>query len=209
MKNIRLRTPFLMTIAIAFGAVTLLGYFIKIPIITTLRAVLLHWAAILAAVALVIGVLNLLRVHWEKFTKGSSDSFYSLILVISLLITLAISVVFGLTSAFSIWIFNYILIPVEASLVAVLAVALVYTLTRMFSRKVSAINFLFALTVLFILAATATLSWMDFPLARDLRDWVSQVWSLAGARAILIGIALGAIATGLRVLIGADRPYEG
>jgi len=209
MKKIHLRTPFLMTIAIVFGAVVLLGYFIQVPFLVTLRGILLHWAAILAAVALVIGVLNLLRVHWDKSKKGSSDSIYSLVLVASLLITLVVSGFFGLNSAFSLWIYDYILIPVEASLVAVLAIALVYALTRLFSKEVTAINLLFALTALFMLAGTAILAWIDFPLVRELRDWISQVWSLAGARAILIGVALGAIATGLRVLIGADRPYEG
>jgi hypothetical protein len=29
-----------------------------------------------------------------------------------------------------------------------------------------------------------------------------------GGRGILLGMALGAAATGLRILMGADRPYE-
>jgi hypothetical protein len=32
---------------------------------------------------------------------------------------------------------------------------------------------------------------------------------MAGARGILLGVALGTVATGLRILIGADRPYGG
>jgi hypothetical protein len=31
--------------------------------------------------------------------------------------------------------------------------------------------------------------------------------TLAGVRGILLGVALGTIATGLRVLMGAERPY--
>ena len=37
--------------------------------------------------------------------------------------------------------------------------------------------------------------------------WISQVPAVAGARGLLLGIALGAIATGLRVLLAIDRPY--
>ena len=37
--------------------------------------------------------------------------------------------------------------------------------------------------------------------------WLSQVPAVAGARGLLLGIALGAIATGLRVLLAIDRPY--
>jgi hypothetical protein len=32
---------------------------------------------------------------------------------------------------------------------------------------------------------------------------------IAGARGILLGIALGSVTTGLRILLGADRPYSG
>jgi hypothetical protein len=44
---------------------------------------------------------------------------------------------------------------------------------------------------------------------RDLRAWISQVWAAGGARGILLGVALGATATGLRVLLGTERPYGG
>jgi len=38
---------------------------------------------------------------------------------------------------------------------------------------------------------------------------LSKYFATAGARGILIGIALGALTTGLRVLFGVDRPYGG
>jgi len=41
----------------------------------------------------------------------------------------------------------------------------------------------------------------------ELRAWLTQVWAVAGARGILLGVALGAAATGLRVIMGVDRPY--
>ncbi len=82
-------------------------------------------------------------------------------------------------------------------------------LVRKFYSGVTLIGFIFIFTILFILSATAILAWMPLPLIGEMRDWISQVWSLAGMRAILLGVALGAIMTGLRVLMGADRPYEG
>jgi hypothetical protein len=42
----------------------------------------------------------------------------------------------------------------------------------------------------------------------DLRNWLVNTWAVAGARGILLGVALGAIATGLRILLGSDRPYS-
>jgi prolyl-tRNA editing enzyme YbaK/EbsC (Cys-tRNA(Pro) deacylase) len=36
-----------------------------------------------------------------------------------------------------------------------------------------------------------------------------EMFSSGGARGLLIGIALGTLLTGLRVLFGVDRPYGG
>ncbi len=46
--------------------------------------------------------------------------------------------------------------------------------------------------------------WANAP---DLRAWVLEVPGTAGARGILLGVALGAIATAFRILLGMDRPY--
>jgi len=41
------------------------------------------------------------------------------------------------------------------------------------------------------------------------RPFIAQVLAAGGARGILIGVALGTLTTGLRVLLGSDRPYGG
>ena len=164
---------------------------------------------ILGAVALGVGVLNLARVHIQKLRRKSSGSPYSILLLASMGLTFLIVIVFGQTSPASLWVFNYVLVPVEASLVAILVILLIYALVKMFYRGVTIHILVFSLTVVFILAVTAMLAWVDLPLIGELRDWIREVWSLGAARALLIGVALGAVAAGLRILVGADRPYEG
>jgi hypothetical protein len=207
--NIHLRTSAFAIIAIVVGAIVLLGYFIQIALLQELRAIFLNWALILTAVVLMVGILNLLLIHLKKIRTEEKNAFYSLFLIIALLVTFVIALVFGPDSPWSVFIFDHVLLPVETSLVALLAVVLVYALARMFWRGVTLFNLLFAATVLFVLAVPALLAWMSLPLLSELHGWITQVWALAGARAILMGVALGVIATGLRVLIGADRPYEG
>ena len=38
-------------------------------------------------------------------------------------------------------------------------------------------------------------------------DWLANYVALAGARALLIGSALGALVAGVRVLLGFDQPF--
>jgi hypothetical protein len=207
--KLRLRTPAFAIIAIAVGATVLLGYFIQIPILQELRATILNWALILTAVVLLVGILNLLLVHLKKIRTDEKNMIYSLFLVIALSVTFIAALVFGPDSPWSVFIYNHILLPVETSLVALLAVVLVYAVARIFWRGVTLFNLVFAFTVLFMLAVPAVLSWISLPWLSQLHTLVTQIPALAGSRAILMGVALGVIATGLRVLIGADRPYEG
>ena len=46
-------------VAIAFGVIVLLGYFVDIPLLRLMTEVFLRYAAILAAVALLVGLVNL------------------------------------------------------------------------------------------------------------------------------------------------------
>jgi hypothetical protein len=62
-----------------------------------------------------------------------------------------------------------------------------------------------------VVLGTAPLPYVGdtFLLSGMLRPFLAQVMAAGGARGILIGVALGALTTGLRVLFGADRPYGG
>ena len=204
----RLQTPAFAVIAILSGVIVLLGFFVNLPLISYLSEIFQQWAVTLTAIALAVGVLNLLRLHIQKIRKKNAESPGSLLLVGAFLATFVVALMFGLTSQPTMWIFKHILYPVETSLLATLAVLLLFALGRMFSHGLSAFNLAFTLTVIFMLGITALLAWVEVPVIGELRDWVSQVLSLGGARAVLIGVALGAVASGLRVLMGADRPYE-
>ncbi|OGO34610.1 MAG: hypothetical protein A2W35_06375 [Chloroflexi bacterium RBG_16_57_11] len=208
--KISLSTSILAGIAIVSGGIVLLGYFIDLPGLRDLRLLLVDWAVILAAVALLVGVLNLAVVHWKRFRASQKGSGNSLVLMISILVTIFIIAAWGgPTTVGSMWIYNFILLPIETSLLALLAVVLIYAFARMFHRKITIPVLVFAGVVLFVLVGAFTLPGLNVPLIVELRDWITQVWAVAGVRGILLGVALGTIATGLRILLGSDRPYGG
>jgi len=191
------------------GLVVMLGYFSEKRILVSSREVFLRWAMILAAIALIVGVLNLMQVHMKRISTGEKGANYSAVLLISLVATLVVAGWFGPTSYLSLWIFNYIQVPVEASLMAILAVVLVSAGARIFSRRLNLFGLVFISTALVMILGTITLPGFSIPGMDWLRNGIAQIPAAAGARGILLGVALGTIATGLRVLMGADRPYGG
>ena len=203
----QLRTTIIVAIAVITGIIVLVGYFIELPVLKNLRIMLLHYAVILIAVALIVGVVNLVQVHWKKFQNRQPGGVYSLILIISLLITIIVVGYFGPTSTPSLWIFSNIQIPVASSLIAVLTVVLTYTGVRLIKRGLNLFSLLFMATVLIVVLGTVSFQGFRVPGLNELRIWITQVPAVGGARGILLGVALGTIATGISILMCSERPY--
>ena len=92
---------------------------------------------------------------------------------------------------------------------AVLVVVLAFAAIRLVTRRMNPFTFIFLATVLLVLIGMVGIPFVPLPIFSLLRDWIVRVPAAAGGRGILLGVALGTIATGLRILAGADRPYDG
>lgn len=197
-------------IVIAIGFIVLIGYFFDIPTLQNLRFVFMEWAVILAAVVLLVGLVNLISVHLNKVSEGGITRLYSSVLILALAGTFLITIVLGLDNTWPQFIFNYIQVPIESSLMAALAISLAYACARLLRRRTNLLSIIFVITALVILLGTGTFLGLEIPWISDVfRPWLSQVPAAAGARGILLGIGLGTVATGLRLLVGVDRPYGG
>ena len=207
----KLKGLFSTAIAIVTGLIVLVGYFVELPLLVNLRITILNWAIILAAFALFIGLFNLLAVHADKVRSKKKGGFYSLILILAMLVTVALGLWLRPDHPMMALIFNAIQLPVEASLMAMLVVTLTYASIRLLRRRSNLVSVIFLVTALLILLGSAPLPFIgSLPIVSDMiRPFIAQVLAAAGARGILIGVALGALTTGLRVLFGAERPYGG
>jgi hypothetical protein len=196
-------------IAIAAGALVFLGYVFP-DLLGEFRTLLLHWAIILAGFALLVGILNLFQVHWNKVRTRQPNAVYSAILLVALVITLLVVSISGPVSQWSLWIYNNFQVPVEISLLAVMAIVLAYVAARLVRQRTTWYTTLFLVTVVLVLLGTAPIYLIgDVPLLSSIRAFLTDVLAVAGARGLLLGVALGTIAAGLRILMGADRPYGG
>lgn len=192
------------SIAIAVGIVTLLSYFFDLPVLNALGAAFKQWTIILTAFALLLGLGNLLLVHFLRITRRTeSGAGYSLIVLISAGIVFGIGLVFGVSGEPTVWVFNNVYTPLQGAFFALTAFFLATAAYRaMRARSLETVLMLVAALIVFI-GQTPVVNVLG-----DAKEWILTVPSLAGVRGILLGVALGTIATGLRLLIGMDRPYS-
>jgi hypothetical protein len=191
------------------GLLVLADFFTNDRSIDALGLYLVRTASVVAAFALVLGMVNVLTVHFNKITHRDKGWLYSVVLLAALLVTLGIGFLGGGPASvlmqrdiFETWLF-----PLEATLFSLLAFFVVAAIYRAFRVK-SFESFWFVFFGIIVLlgqvpiGAVISNGWLPI-----IKDWVLDVPALAGARGVLLGVALGTVATGLRVLLGIDRPY--
>jgi len=194
-------------IAIVTGILILGGYFF--PSLADVQTRLLNWAIILAGAAALMGFFNLILVHTDKIRRSEKGSVYSALLVISLVVTFLLGFILRPDHIVMKAIMDGIIVPAEAALMGLLTISLLYAAIRLLRRRMDMMSIIFLITAAFLIFGSATLPFGNIPVISTVARWVTQVLALGGARGILIGVALGTLTTGLRVLFGADRPYGG
>jgi hypothetical protein len=206
-------------IAISFGFFVLTGYLFghnadgTLSFLGELQLFILNVAVALAGFTVLVGVFNLSAVHFNKIRHNEKGAIYSAILVLAMTGTFLLGLVSHFIPQLSQYfsgLFDAVILPVETSLMAILAVSLTYASIRLLRRRMNLFSVIFLVTALLVLLGAAPLPFLgDTFLGRDLRPIITQVLAASGARGILIGVALGTLTVGLRILIGSDRPYGG
>jgi len=198
-------------VAIAVGLLILLALFTPIELFDTIGTRLIDSAVIVASFALFLGVINVLRVHARKIQKGESGRVYSIVLIVAMLTVLAIGLPSspdqpsGPSQPIIEWIFANIQAPIQASLSALLVFFVITAAYRLLLIR-NLESAVMLVVVLLVLIGQAVVGL--FPVLPELKDWLLDVPAMAGLRGILLGVALGAILTGVRLLLGVERPYS-
>ena len=194
--------------ALAAGLLVLLDLFVDSPYLNVLGWALTSWAMILAAFALLAGAYNVMASHFRKIGQRQKGWPYSLILIVVLWTVLVVGLIDpdGPEGAGVSWIFWNVQFPLQATLFALMALYVATAAYRAFQvRRPEGLALLLA--GLIVLVGQSPLgAWLSSALP-EAADWIVAVPSTAGMRGVLIGVALGTVTTGLRLLMGMDKPY--
>ena len=195
-------------ILIISGLLFLAGYAFPIPLADIILNMVMNWGILLVGVIGLLGIGYLLRVHVLRLFKREKGGFYSLILLVVFLFTLVVGLIFSPQSTFYQDLVLNVQIPVEASLLSILAVTMLYTsfrLVRTRGWKPLTIGF-FASALVTLFLNLGIIAFNEGTLAASIIGLLRRL-PIAGARGILIGMALGGLIVGLRYLLTIDQPF--
>ncbi len=196
-------------IAVVFGVIVLLGAFLPDTFIYQWRVLSLRWAMVVGAFAFILAFFQLLRVHLVRMGRQGKGWDVSLIIILSALATTGIVLWERINQQapdiWSGWLVKNVLVPGESMLLALTSVALIMAGTRVLRvrRNIEGVLFLLVALILLVISIPSVLlpAGIVSPVQRGL-----DVFTVAGMRGLIIGVALGIVVTGLRALF-VTRPY--
>lgn len=183
---------------------------------------LLEWARIIGAFALVLGLGSLFRTHWDKIRRRRRGEWpYSIVTLASFALMVWAGVFYGTgegalgrrlvaveDGALFQWLFDNVQVPLDATMFALLAFFIASAAYRTFrARNLEAT--LLLITAVIVMLGRVPLGEMMYERMPALYEWIMQYPAVAGKRGILFGVALGSIATSLRIILGIERSHLG
>src|SRR5258706_3572594 len=220
-RQISVITILLAVITIPIALVTLLSL-APLPLVPNLSGLgqgIIQLTAVVGAVAVIIGVLNLLSVHFGKLSSSPGATVSSGITLLTFAVVLVLhfleargilklNVAAAAASgepAITLTLVDVLQVVIESALSGLLFFFLVYAAYRMMRRRVTIWSMIFVVTLVVVLIGYVM---PPGSILSSLRDWILKVPVSAGTRGLLIGVAIGPITVGVRVLIGQDRFFR-
>lgn len=175
---------------------------------------------IIGAFALVLGLGSLLTVHFHKIRRRRENWQYSWVLILSFVVTAIIGLFGGRTGEgilptsigsfqFNIQVlYEHINVPLGSTMFALLAFFMASAAYRAFrARSLDAT--LLLVTAFIVMLGVLPLGNRISHHLPSFAQWIMDVPNVASKRGIGFGIALGSVATALKIILGIERSWLG
>jgi len=230
-----LRSNLPLVIVFTTALLLIVAFFIPHKPFGDLESRFLNWYAIVSGFTFLLGIDSLTRHHLLRVRRRVPGWLYSLILLLGLFVTLFLGFYswvkfrspFALQAPFM-WLYTYMIIPLQSTMFATLAFFIVSAAYRAFRIRNFAATLLLCAACLVMLGNTplggdvwqalgrfihlvlpsvdpAAFAALEVP--AQVKDWLMSIPQAAAVRGIGIGLALGGIAMSLRIILGIERTY--
>ena len=199
--------PVLVTFAV--GAALIALFFIPHHQAQAVNAEILEWATIVYAFALILGSISLWNTHARKVRNRIEGWPFSIVTMAMLVAVTGLGVVFGTGEGTPVYaIYQSVNAPLASTMFALLAFFIASAAFRAFRARKLEATLLLVTAVLMMIGRVSVgeFLWPGFP---AFTEWLLDVPNLAAKRAIAIGVGLGAVSTGLKIILGIERSYLG
>ena len=198
--------PTIITAIVGFWII--IDNFVKQPFLNSWSSTFQNWGIVVAAFALGLAAVNLLRIHGKRVLEKKKGWIESTVLLIGLFGMVFTGIFAGTASQSFLFLFRNFHQPLSAAMFSLLVFFIASASFRAFRARSVEASVLLLCGVLLMLGR-APIGEVISPYFPKIADWLMQVPNLAGNRGIMIGAAVGIVAVCLRVLIGIDRGYLG
>ena len=190
------------------GIVMIVQYFIPSEESEWLFTYANDWVIVVGIFALALGIWGLLKTEFKKL-KNPKEAFYAGVLLFGyfIMVFTALTREGREAGTLHMQIFEYILIPIQATIFALLAFYVASAAYRAFRARtlLATILLLTAFIIMLRLVPLGPITTIN----QAVVSWILALPNMAAKRAITIGVGLGAIATCIKIILGIERTYLG
>lgn len=200
------RTIPLMIVSV-MASVLVIDYFIAIPVLDSLGSNLKDWGTLTAAFALFLGIANISRTHILRITRRSSKWWLSLWTILVMVSFFILGLINLRAPAYVQW-YTIIQSGIGTTTNALLAFYISSAAYRALRIKTSESAILVIAAVLAMMF-NAPVGGAIHPMLPEVGKWVLDVPNAAAFRGVILGIATGVIALGVRMILQIEKSYLG
>jgi len=213
--SVAIRRNVPLVITFIAGLLVIGDYYFKTPATVEFNKLVSNWMTfvnVASTFAVVIGIGTLTRIHVRRLSQHKAGWYNSVVLLIALYGLLITGLVLGegkftAHPIYTYW-FNNLYVPLDSTIFSMLAFYIASAAYRAFRARTAEATVLLisAVVVMIGRAPIGPAVWSDLA---NITNWIMNIPNSAGMRGITIGVALGVLAMGIRVLLGRERGYLG
>lgn len=205
-----------LAITFLIGIFMLVDFFVPHHVVSSSAEEMKQWGTIVIAASILLGVGNLMRVHFNKIRRRREGWGYSIVTMAIMAVMFAFGGPWGTIaegSAFN-WMFLNMQVPLQSTMFSLLAFFIASAAYRAFRLRSAEASLLLIAAIIVMLGRVPlgqlmSRSWPEPLQLPNMTEVIMAYPNMAAFRGILMGAALGVMAMGLRIILGIERSYLG